>query len=236
MEALSQSTYDNLHIVISDDGSPDHSQDVIRHHSQRLIERFGESRVELHLHPKNLGEGPLNNVKFITSRVAPDPRYYCIIDGDDYPTVDRLEKNVRYLLSHPEMDAIHSNCWQLNEDGNRQLFWGTYLPPTAPGYLKMPEGDIRAVIAQANHIAHCTSLGPVEMLKYYDTNRMRHFNLHRAPDHTYLVMASRHFRFGYLNEPLAFYRKLSSSLSHENRHLSIQAAHRLHYLIRTGHI
>jgi glycosyltransferase involved in cell wall biosynthesis len=94
--ALSQ-TYHNYEILIVDDGSTDNTRQV--------VEGFPSERIRYISHKKNLGVGAACN----TGISAATGDLVAFLDSDDLWNPDYLERQVAFLLAHPEVGAVFTD-------------------------------------------------------------------------------------------------------------------------------
>lgn len=100
-------TYNNIQVIIVDDGSTDASIEV--------MEPFlADSRVELHILPRNEHICRATNIGFTKVK----GEWLARIDSDDiwYPT--RLERQLEFLAQHPGQEICFTWADWIDEDGN----------------------------------------------------------------------------------------------------------------------
>ena len=85
--ALSQ-TYDRVEVVVVDDGSKDHSRDVIATYGDRVVSVF----------KPNGGQGSAFNAGFSASR----GEIICFLDADDYCFPEKADQVVQQFQKHPD--------------------------------------------------------------------------------------------------------------------------------------
>ena len=112
--ALAQSLRD-VEIVIVDDGSNDDTA--------RCVRSFGDPRIRLVQHPRNLGIPAARNSALDEAR----GRYVAWLDSDDVARGRRIERQVRYLERHPEVAMVGACAGKIDSSG-KQLS-GVRVPP-----------------------------------------------------------------------------------------------------------
>lgn len=87
-------TYQNFQLLIVDDASTDSTC--------QLIENYRDPRIRLIRQSKNLGVGATlaNAFQYI------DSPYIAKIDSDDICAPDRFDKQLAFMLAHPELDIV----------------------------------------------------------------------------------------------------------------------------------
>lgn len=90
-------TYEAWELIIIDDGSKDHSSEIIR--------SYNDSRIRVYTHKKNKGVSPARNHAI---RLAKG-KYLAMQDADDISLPKRLECQVKYLEKNSKVGLIGSN-------------------------------------------------------------------------------------------------------------------------------
>lgn len=103
--ALDQ-TYQDFEIIITDDGSTDHSVKVIK--------SFNDSRIKLFKFQKNQGACVAANNCILHSK----GKYIAMLSSDDVWYSQKLSVQVKYLNEHPEVAAVFGKVEWIDESGN----------------------------------------------------------------------------------------------------------------------
>ncbi|MCC6453637.1 MAG: glycosyltransferase family 2 protein [Caldilineaceae bacterium] len=96
VDSILRQTYTDFEFVIIDDGSTDATWPIL----QRLAAQ--DSRIVLHRNAQNLGISATRNLGTELARAE----LIAITDHDDISLPDRFEKQVAYLVTHPEIGAV----------------------------------------------------------------------------------------------------------------------------------
>jgi glycosyltransferase involved in cell wall biosynthesis len=107
IESILSQTYLDFEFIIIDDGSTDSSLEIINSYAKqdkRIIVRKNEHNIGL---AKSLNAG----IKLAKGQ------YIARQDADDLSSADRLDIQLSYALSHPQVDLIGSNSYVIDLDG-----------------------------------------------------------------------------------------------------------------------
>ncbi len=125
-------TFTNFELLILDDAATDHSLEI--------IQSYSDPRIRLIRNESNRG------VAYSRSKVLPLARgeYVAVLDADDVALPERLQVQVSYLDTHPDICLVGSAYQVINEDGKVET---THSMPTNPL-------TIRWLLLLGNCIAH----------------------------------------------------------------------------------
>lgn len=95
MDSVLQQTYQNIELIIVDDGSTDNTQE--------MIESIKDERIKYIKLPQNMGASNARNegVRCANSEII------AFQDSDDVWKKDKLEKQMQYWAEHPEYSMIY---------------------------------------------------------------------------------------------------------------------------------
>lgn len=111
VESVLGQTYPDIQLILVDDGSTDHSRE--------LVKAFG-TRVELITIPKS-GIGAALNAGLDCCR----GQFYCWLDADDLWLPSKLQEQIEFLSSSPEFDGVFAVVEQFRQDGGAAPANGT---------------------------------------------------------------------------------------------------------------
>lgn len=102
IESVLTQTYENFELIVVDDGSTDHSTEIIKFYENRLIAIF----------QKNAGQG----AAFNSGIAKAQGEIVCFLDADDYFSKEKLAKVVVAFHKHPEWVQISHSWISVNQD------------------------------------------------------------------------------------------------------------------------
>ena len=110
LQSILDSTYSNIEVIVVDDGSKDRSVEIANDFAAR------DSRVKVHLNPKNLGDYPNRN----HAAELGTGDYLKYVDSDDRIEPNCIQTMVEAALKHP--DAAYILSYPRPENTHRPLY------------------------------------------------------------------------------------------------------------------
>lgn len=108
IECILNQTYSNWELIMCDDGSKDNTYEVAKSYYEKYPDK-----IILIKNKENSGlNATLNNcLKYAKGK------YIARMDGDDLCGMDRFEKELNFLESHPEYDIVSTNMTYFDDGG-----------------------------------------------------------------------------------------------------------------------
>lgn len=177
---LAQS-YSNWELLILDDGSTDRSLEIVR--------KFQDPRIRILSDGENRGLSRRLNesVQLASGEV------YARMDADDLMVTTRMERQINYLLSHPDCDVVGSSAYIIDGDNNLTGLRGGN-PFVENGFLS---------VAHRGGFIHPTVTGRTAWFRAHPYD----INADRCEDIELWLRTADESHFGQLEEPLLFYRE-----------------------------
>lgn len=108
IESILNQTYDDFELIVANDGSTDDSPAIVRAYAER------DPRVILLDRSENKGIVYTRNELLDAST----GEFSALMDADDIAIRDRFEKQVAFLDSHPDHDAVGSQVLLIDPEGS----------------------------------------------------------------------------------------------------------------------
>lgn len=110
IESILVQTYKNFELIIIDDASTDQTWKIIRHYKKRHKDKIKAMRLRTNL---SRGGDAAGNVGMTLAKGD----FIARMDADDIAFPYRLERQVRYLQTHPECAVLGSSAHIINREG-----------------------------------------------------------------------------------------------------------------------
>ncbi|OGY09674.1 MAG: hypothetical protein A2782_03060 [Candidatus Blackburnbacteria bacterium RIFCSPHIGHO2_01_FULL_43_15b] len=107
LDSILGQTYNNFEVICVNDGSIDKSLKILREYA------LSDRRIKVFVNDKNRGIGYTANKALSAAR----GEYIARMDADDIMLSERIEKQVRYLQTHPKIVLVGGQCLVINEEG-----------------------------------------------------------------------------------------------------------------------
>lgn len=189
LESVFAQTCQNYEIIVVNDGSTDHTDQVITPYLERIT----------YLKQPNSGPGAARNAAFKYAR----GNYIALLDSDDQWLPNYLEMMLVRMHAEPEIDVLYPNAILFGAPYWEGKLFQDICPSTAPVTLE------KFLTRECN--VFISALFKREIL-----NEVGWFDegLRGSEDFDlWLRMLQHGYRFAFLREPLARYRKRADSLS-----------------------
>ena len=199
VESFLAQTWPYKELIIVDDASTDSSMKELKKYSKYF------DNIVLLTNDQNRGVSYSRNRGI---QVA-SGNYIALLDSDDWMDPTRLEKQVQFLVSHPDVSVVFSDTYLVDEvNSNIQRTETDFVSES----LFLPMMLCRNVISPTP--ATCMYKRECFQSEKYDES------LHHAEDYDLNLRLAFNFKFGYLKEPLYYYRRHSKNVSNNHgKHL-----------------
>jgi TolA-binding protein len=105
IQSILDQSFQDFEIIVTDDGSTDGTPDVVR--------TFSDPRIDLHVFEHNRGISNTMNATIARAR----GEFIAILNSDDFALPGRLERQVAFLDTHPEIAAVFGMPLTVDESG-----------------------------------------------------------------------------------------------------------------------
>jgi glycosyltransferase involved in cell wall biosynthesis len=188
IESIVNQTYDNIELIVIDDGSKDNSPQII----QKLSQKYGFEFI----HRPNKGLSATLNEGIKLSK----GKYWSVCASDDVLTHDKIDRQVRFMENNPDYGMCYGKVVLFNEKGlntplNIKYSRGGWIfDDLIKGRFWIP--------AVSNLIKKDVFLD----VGYYDEELW-------VEDWDMWVRISHKYQIGFINEYIAKYRQHGSNIS-----------------------
>ena len=190
IESCLNQTHKDIEIIIVDDNSSDDSLEIARR-----FEKKHHSLIQVFTHADKLNHGTSATVNLAISKFTGD--FYCGLASDDIFYPDKTEKDVNYLIEHPDVGWVYSHAEWF---GERSGLVGTDIS-TDP--------DPMATLIRNNRIWGITVMGRKEAWKQAGV----HDESLVYSDWHFMIRMLEISKVGFINEALAGARVHSRNTS-----------------------
>ena len=188
IDSVLNQEYQNVHLVVIDDGSTDGSVEVVRRH----LERVGATNRVVHIVGENRGQAAARNQGLALA----EGQYFCALDADDVWEPEKLTVQVGIMESlGPETAGCFADARVIDEQGTVRDRLGR-LYPYRGGDIFEDLLLMRFVPASPTNLFRREAVARVGG---YDTGRL-------AEDFDLWIRLARNNRLHYVPTPLARYR------------------------------
>jgi len=188
IESVRQQTVKDVEVLVVDDGSTDETP--------RVVQEFGD--FVTYLRQDNGGVAAARN----RGIQAAHGHYIAFLDSDDLWLPHKLERQIDYLRDHPEIGLLYARMWSYDVEKPSERRLDPYV--VATNFTELLNGP--------NAVTTSTVVVRRECLETVGV-----FNpaIRAAEDHELWLRIARRFAIGFLDEPLAEYRRHSKSINND---------------------
>lgn len=122
IQSIINQTYKDWELIVIDDASTDNSVEIIK--------SFTDERIIFRQNEMNIGMAANRNRALDMAR----GEYIALLDADDITTEFRLQKEVEYLDSHPEIDVVFGSFQEIDE--NDIIKESYFMPLKNPAFVR----------------------------------------------------------------------------------------------------
>jgi glycosyltransferase involved in cell wall biosynthesis len=210
IESVLAQTYENFELIIVDDGSTDHTREIIERYSDpRIIKIFSDlnrSLIPTRNHITSIAKG----------------KYLALLDADDRALPERLQKQVDFLESGVA-DLCGADHWTLNQkNGSLKL-----------SKQRHSDSDIKALLTICSPLCNPSVMGRLEIFQKFPYASK---HLHAEDYSLWTEIALAGYKFANLRQKLLIYRQhpTQTSINHMQAAKNVFRAAQSNYLEGLG--
>jgi glycosyltransferase involved in cell wall biosynthesis len=202
VRSILDQSFTDFEFIIVNDGSTDHTVSILT--------SFDDNRIRLVHNPENLGL----TISLNRGIALAQGEFIARMDADDISLPPRLETQIRYLRSHPDVGVVGTGKQEIDQDG---CYLGkVWIPPTSSGYMGWR-------LIWGNPIVHSSVMirkGCLVSVGLYDIGKRT------AQDYDLWIRLSAITRISNMKQVLILYRRhpesITDTLIHEQLGISNQ--------------
>lgn len=198
LNSVKNQTFQNFNVYIIDDCSDDNSVN--------LINNFIENDDKFSLFINNINIGKSKSLNKLIDIVKKDkPKYIALLDSDDKWYEKKLELQIEYLLKNNDFSVCYTQGELLYGSSYSQKTWGKNKRKLFSDIHFNPskrQGYIFEELLKGNFICYSTLLLKSKIFETIEFNNI----ITRSMDWLFLVLVSQKYKFGYISNPLVYYR------------------------------
>ncbi|MCI8378495.1 MAG: glycosyltransferase family 2 protein [Lachnospiraceae bacterium] len=191
IESILNQTYKAFDFLIINDGSTDNSYKILESYKEK------DARITLYENEGNKGVCYTRNRGLDLCHTE----YIAFMDADDIAPLNRLEREIAYLDSHPELAGVGGIAQSIDEDG--EVISGMFPLFQNPDYIKV-NMMFENTLANGS-VMLCTNIYKEHGICYWD----KEF----AEDYRFYCEYLQYGKIANLNEVMQQYRRVSSGLT-----------------------
>lgn len=198
IESILKQTYQNIEIIVINDGSTDASE--------KIVKSINSSKIIYTEHKYNLGLPAARNTGIDLAK----GKYIALMDGDDISLPTRIEKEVNFLEKYSEIGLVGS-CYERFEVGTQGIKSRIKKVPS-------DSAEIKAKLLFSNVLAASSTMIRADVLK----NNQLKFDISKrqAEDFDLWNRLSFVTKIANLDEVLLKYRRHSNNMSSDSSHMN----------------
>ena len=194
IESVLAQTYQDYEIIVVDDGSTDNTREVVQKYSDRMK----------YLYQDNRGEPGGRNTGILVSQ----GEYLVFLDSDDLLMPTKLEEQVAFLDSNPEIGVVYSDTYLCDETGRLLGLQSDIVSH------RLQSGNIFEELLRGGFIPINSAMvrrACLDDVGLFDEARPM------SPDWELWLRVAQRYNFAYQNWPLAVYRIHSAMVSRDSQ-------------------
>lgn len=188
IDSILQQSYQNLEIIVVNDGSTDSSAEIVRQYSDKRI-KFIDNKV-------NKGVVVTRNLAINAS----NGEFLAILDSDDISCQNRIEEQVAFLVNNQEFAMVGSWLQVIDSDG---LMTGEIRK--TPAYSE--------ILSVQMLFQNCFGQSSIMARRSIINNYMYSSDYRQAEDYDLWMRISNDYKVSNIQKPLVKYRVHAESIS-----------------------
>lgn len=217
LESVKAQTYQNIELIVADDGSPDNTVELCEKWFAENGDRF--VRTEVVVPPHNTG----TSANYNRAVKASKGEWIKLFDGDDFLAPNCVEDNIAFVQEHPEAFVVFSEAGRF-KNGQRENTVKFYDDFRRSFFNYNVKGQLLRALHN-NDMSSATFFIKAQLLREnpYDE---RYGLLEDAPK--WIDLLRKDYQFYFFDKVTAYYRVGESVMSSNSRYYNLRYLENLH--------
>ncbi|WP_297423397.1 glycosyltransferase family A protein [Clostridium sp.] len=200
IESIMNQTYENIELIIINDGSKDKTANIIRNYESKCKERF---KRYIFIDKENEGICKTLNRGIKES----SGQYLCFLASDDMILSNKIEKQLEYFKTNKDVKELICNGYiYYGNEKESEIFY-----PNQPEWINLSHKKIFKMMLCGN------IFNPFAMYNREIFNEIGFFNEEiNFEDWDMHLRISYNYKIGYIDEPLFLYRRHENNITSRN--------------------
>lgn len=211
LDSIKAQTYDNIELIVSDDYSSDETVSIANEWIAKNKERF--VRTEVITVDYNTGVSANYNRAVKACR----GEWVKNVDGDDLLRDNCIEKNIDFIIRHPEASIVFSNAYIFKGSYSTNII-GECIPEARKFFFTLSAEEQLKTLLKVNLLPSQTCFVKLDLLRAHPYNE-NYFAIEDAPMWVYLTRDGE--KIFYFDDITAYYRIGESATSGKKRFYSL---------------
>jgi len=199
IDSVLNQTYEQVRLIVVDDGSTDGSYE--------LIQAYGD-RLTLLTHSDHVNKGQSASINLGLKQAFGHCEFIAILDSDDYWEPEKIVKQLKPMMSDSQIGLVYSNGWGVNATGNflYDIYDDSHVEYSRPENVLL---DCYFFVPTNSLVRECV----------FRKVGLQDETLRSAQDHDMAIRIAEECGLAYIPDQLFSYRRHENTISNKNAQL-----------------
>lgn len=196
LRSVLDQTYRDFELIVVDDGSSDHTAEVVR--------SFADPRIRYLCHDENRGAAAARNTGIGAAR----GEYVAFLDSDDEWLPEKLRRQIEVLQeAPPTVGVIYTDMWRISKEGKKYWHSSRAMPEDGIVYQHVLDDQLVGICMPSVAVRR----GCFAKVGNFDEK------FPRLIERDLLIRMAKYFHFCHIEEPLVNHYDTGEGISSDNR-------------------